>query len=88
MSATQVDGDTPAFPCPRYVNADGETISLSDKRGENGLTKRELLAAMAMQGCLAAEADMNNPSATPDGLARWCVLHADALLLALQEPLP
>lgn len=46
----------------------------------DGLTKRELFAAMAMQGLLASDAP-------DDFVARWAVSAADALLTALNaEP--
>jgi hypothetical protein len=49
-----------------------------------GLTKREQLAAMAMQGLLA------DPQCSPDraAVARFAVGMADALLLELANPLP
>jgi hypothetical protein len=37
----------PAFPCPRYVNANGETFSLSEFDGENGMSLRDYFAAHA-----------------------------------------
>lgn len=45
-----------------------------------GLTKRELFAAMAMQGMLAAD-----DSQHPDYCARHAVRYANALLAALKE---
>ncbi len=49
--------------------------------GTFGLTKRELFAAMAMQGLLA------NPSVDVDStkLAGMCLLQTDALLAKLEE---
>jgi hypothetical protein len=46
---------------------------------EFGLTKRELIAAMAMQGMLA------NPNVRlkPDTMSKWAVDHADALIARL-----
>lgn len=46
-----------------------------------GLTKRELFAAMAMQGALAGAP---GPHLHPYSLANDSVNHADALLAALQ----
>lgn len=49
----------------------------------SGLTKRELFAAMAMQGLLA---DSTNPVANEySEYATFAVEHADALLVALAE---
>ncbi len=42
---------------------------------EFGLTKRELIAAMAMQGLLAG-----HPIYDPNGVARTAVAYADALI--------
>jgi hypothetical protein len=67
------DVDNMAFP-----------IQASDLCGslypEKGLNKRELFAAMAMQGLLAKSEEM-----TPSHLAQWAVTNADALLAALKE---
>ena len=70
------DHQLPAFPC-------------GDFRGVEpgcGLTKRELFAAMAMQGYLS------NADAWQRGdekqLANACVSNADALLAALKEVQP
>ena len=48
-----------------------------------GLTKRELFAAMAMQGMLAAENGEDGLWTNSKALATWCVAHTDALLAAL-----
>lgn len=58
-----------------------------------GLTKRELLAAMAMQGFLAdrehinilASVDMPGPSIIQQRIAHLSVRHADALLNELSK---
>lgn len=49
--------------------------------GSNGVTKREMLAAMAMQGLLAHW----DPSMSYDGIAEDAVIHADTLLAALAD---
>lgn len=46
-----------------------------------GLTKRELIAAMAMQGILSQE---NSGDFTPKGAASEAIEYADALLEALK----
>ncbi|MCI4435674.1 MAG: hypothetical protein JHC33_02535 [Ignisphaera sp.] len=49
----------------------------------NAMTKRELLAAMAMQGILSSLTDDSNISA--DVIADYSLRNADALLAALEE---
>jgi hypothetical protein len=54
-----------------------------------GLTKRELFAAMAMQGQLSSASECADSSC--GGIAKWAVNYADALLAELakpQEPTP
>lgn len=63
------DANEPAFGHGDYVNG-----------GAPGLTKRELFAAMAMQGWLAGISD-----AEPELMAKDAVAYADALLAALSE---
>jgi hypothetical protein len=48
--------------------------------GHTGLTKRELIAALALAGSLAADAQHELPAPTH---ARWAAACADALLAAL-----
>ena len=69
-----------AFPILSLLqNRDGD-YSLEQ---EGGLTKRELFAAMAMQGYLA------NPNVDPDtavkAYAKHSVTYADALIAALEK---
>lgn len=65
----KIDDGGPAFPW-------GDPVV--GMRG--GLTKRELFAAMAMQGFCSDP--RSNESEAPS-LARWSVVYADALLAAL-----
>lgn len=56
----------------------------------DGLSKRELFAALAMNGLLAANArGINDPDYTmnfdPERLSQWAVQHADALIAALDR---
>lgn len=51
--------------------------------GQIGLTKRELLAAMAMQGWLSSFGD--DTIANPNAVAEFSVKCADALLKALEK---
>lgn len=50
---------------------------------EFGLTKREMFAAMAMQGFLAHQ---ENRDLRPERIASWSVQSADALLRELAKP--
>lgn len=70
--------DKPAFPVQAYINEYG-----NERAPVDGLTRRELFAAMAMQAYLS------NPSMTektPDKtLASWARHSADALITELEK---
>lgn len=68
---SRINGDRSAHP------ADMQALG----RVEAGLTKRELIAAMALQGYIAADWGENQPSL----LARFAVENADALLEELAK---
>lgn len=55
----------------------------SEHTNNPGLTKRELIAAMAMQGLLANMGSQDNALTT--NIARWAVDYADALLIELEK---
>ncbi len=75
-------GNQAAFATPSLYTA--EYIERSGViHGEPGLTKRELFAAMAMQGTLASIEDSDTWE--PAGIASHAVACADALLTALKE---
>ena len=60
---------------------DGAFATATDGWAQCGLTKRELFAAMAMQGMT------NNNNITVEIVAAWSVQYADALLAELaKEP--
>lgn len=67
-------GDRPAFP-----TTDGDEL-----RVENGMTYRQWLVGMAMQGMLA---NPNNIDLNDNGIAKEAIACADATLTKL-EPLP
>ena len=71
-------GNFSAFPVPEALCASGDLVTAR----ESGLTKRELLAAMAMQGLLASERSDFAIKSEAD-LAECAVIQADALLQAL-----
>lgn len=74
-------GEETAFPNPEFI------------QGGDGLTKRELFAAMAMQGILSDESNLNwadtiaerNSETTYQVAARNAVRFADALLDQLSK---
>ena len=68
----------PAFPIPHFARPDGHV-----DYGFSGLTKRELFAAIAMQGILA-NPDCN--AKTYEAYAVDGVRYADALLAELAKP--
>ena len=70
-----MNGNEPAFPVDG-VRVDGQFAWM------NGLTNRELFAAMAMQGMLANESN----DWDGDFYAKGAVLLADALIKRLSEP--
>lgn len=63
-----INGTEPAFACPAHWE---DQTSMHDNYHQPGLTKRELFAAMAMQGLLA------NPSIiAPNVLNGWSIVNA------------
>lgn len=70
------NADMPAMPFTEY---DGDGVIYHQ---HPGLTKRELFAAMAMQGLMLYRTE-NGQEPSQDDLARWSVSQADALLAAL-----
>lgn len=76
-----MNGNEPAFATPPKVitELDQDPYLV---RGQVGLTKRELFAAMAMQG-LAANVELDVES---DVYAGCAVMLADALIKQLSEP--
>lgn len=80
------NANEPAHPCVVEREApvsghDGLTNTYNAKCP--GLTKREYFAAMAMQGLLAQDADLNWGAPL---IARYAVEQADELLAELEKP--
>jgi len=88
-------------PCSHGVNihhghicfdciAEAHAYPDSTVRSQSGLTKRELFAAMAMQGwlsgCANAYHEFTNFDNGAEPMAGACVKFADALLAALETP--
>lgn len=74
MSDSAFPGVTIVLPAP------GEISSASIQGA--GLTKRELFAAMALQGLIAN----HEAAGTPMEMAKGSLEYADALLVALNKP--
>jgi hypothetical protein len=78
----------PAFPTP-YITRDGDCFSTEYR---DGLTKRELFAAMAMQGLITSSEKFwvadGEQATTPEHFARIATMYADALLAALATGAP
>ena len=76
--------DKPAFPHSVAVGPSGDVYSSGELfPGADGLTRRELFAAMAMQGILANEgADATSYEAN---VSVHAVAHADALTAELDK---
>jgi hypothetical protein len=77
-----------AFPVPCVANENGIYTTLDAPGGIflAGLTKREMLAGMAMQGLIAGKwACPDNTNASPEYNAPIAVAHADALLAELSK---
>ena len=64
--------NAPAYPC-------GQDVTMGLWKPETGLTKREMFAAMAMQGILASDDRLSG------NVARWAVEYADELLKELEK---
>ena len=67
------------------TNANDNAAPGSDEYGnhENGLTKREHFAALALQGILAYAAHDKHEWLAPEVGTSWAVAYADALIAAL-----
>lgn len=73
----------PAFP----VSEETTDRIIDEIRIFSGLTKREMLAAMAMQGLLAGRwACPDNVDCSPEAIAPLAVKHAEQLLIELSNP--
>lgn len=78
-------GTLPAFPVECQFGPDEKVRGMQTgtySGYEIGLTKRELFAAMAMQGLLSDP----NYNETPTRMAASCVRAADALIAELSKP--
>lgn len=77
-----INGNTPAFP-RRFHQQRLDNGAIFTDDGALGLSKRELFAAMAMQGMISnPDIDILKPSE----YASDALLYADALVAALANP--
>lgn len=84
MSTAPIYRDEAAFPQPAHKFANAEDRDNTLLPAQWGLTKRELLAAMAMQGMLASETEECHYGDLKK-LAESAVKHANALLAELAK---
>lgn len=77
--------DDPAFPVALAVEPSGDIYRSDEMQGGAGLTKRELFAAMAMQGLLSGAEDIKVNEWHPEVLAQSSIRAADALIMELQK---
>lgn len=84
--------DMPAFPQSCSANENGIYLATSANVNDNaqviGFTKREQIAAMALQGLMAVnnKGQFDSPEYCLNEAARLSVIAADALLLELSKP--
>lgn len=81
---TTKNGDLPAMP---FTQEPFPIEAISENFGAvaAGLSKRELFAAMAMQGLLSCGATYKGSTTNRDLLARDAISHADTLLAELER---
>jgi len=70
-----------AFPLFTPPTFDQDGMGVYDPWKDSGLSKRELFAAMAMQGFCSVPGSI----ATADEISNWAVEQADALIEALNK---
>lgn len=75
----------PAFPLEGYITPISDGPDGFKSKGSSGLTKREYIAVLTLQGILAGRIGALDSKA-----GKWCVdtsiYLTDALLTALEEP--
>lgn len=93
MENTKITGNEPYFPTPIANFQGGDSIIVPKDPGA-GITIRQQLAAMALQGMLSNSAPTNGSIKQPWSdmktweLCSYAVEAADALIRALNEPQP
>jgi hypothetical protein len=80
MSNEKTIANESAFARAAFYHSDGAYV-----REQEGLTKREYFAAMALQGVCSNQEFLKNLNAEPLLVAQGCVEIADALIKALNE---
>ena len=75
------NGKQQAFPSTRkYIDGNTEVINI-----QFGLTKREYFAAMAMQGILGNNRELDSLGGSPIKISQHCIEMADILLFELEK---
>ena len=75
------NGKQQAFPSTRkYIDGNTEVINI-----QFGLTKREYFAAMAMQGILGNNRELDSLGGSPIKISKHCIEMADILLFELEK---
>lgn len=82
MTANEL-GQQPAYPRKRSMHIDPNTNQMIHDPPQNGMTKREVLAGMAMQGLVGLVAGRALSDCDADAIARDAIQVADAVLVAL-----
>lgn len=76
------------FYVPEHARGEIEKAVVAIDKKHEGLTKRELIAAMAMHGIIACGNGWPSDRDAPE-VARRALVHADALIAALaHQPVP
>ena len=76
----------PAFAQPIATSSRGEMYCSIEKNPDfSGLSKRELIAAMALQGLCANAEDAKCTESDPESFAGYAVACADELLRVLEK---
>lgn len=76
------NANQPAYPMQPTVNSEGQICN--ERYAFEGLTKRELIAAMAMQGILA-DGGHEFRDTHKERIAHLAIVHADELLNQLNH---
>jgi hypothetical protein len=87
MRALPDDADEPAFPCDGKDQdvLSGEFFAVCTY---TGITKRELIAAMVLQGICGAQTGGETGFESEDGMVRAARRRADKLLIELSDTGP
>lgn len=74
----------PAYPHTSWEDI-GKGAAMFTPERLGGFTKRELIAAMCLQGMLSNSQTFNNPHSEYNNFPEWAVKYADNLLIELEN---